>query len=287
MTNKPDLPLVLGGHSFIQQLGNDPRPSPAEQVALVAACLDHGLCWFDTTYQPERVALGQALAALGRRPAATILAWNFFVDFDDVGRVGGPAYYQPHHIEQMLEQLQTSWIDGLVVHNLADPDENQRQLALAHTWQARGYVRRIGLWHPPANAAQAYAGSAISFMVSPYNSTTPEAGQIFAASRALGWENLACSPFVRGWELDKLAERAQQAHGISAPAARRQAADILLRYALYQPNVDRLIVSIRRLEWIEQNIASVQRGPLVPAELAWLGLESPAADPPAPLTPSG
>ena len=270
-----ELPLILGGHSFIQQLGNDPRPSPQEQVALVAACLDHGLTWFDTTYQPERRALGQALAALGRRESATILAWNFFVDFDADGAVGGPAYYQPQHIEQMLEQLQTSWIDGLVVHNLEDPAENERQLALAQTWQARGYVKRLGLWNPPPQVEQVYRPEAFSFMVCPFNITTPAASQVFAMGRALGWENLACSPFVRGWELDKLAQRVAQAHGLSASAARRQTADILLRYALYGPQVDRLIVSIRKQVWIEPNIESVRRGPLTLDELAWLRLAPP------------
>ena len=54
-------PLILGGHSFIQQLGNDPQPSEATQLAIVAACLDQGITWFDTTYQPERLArLGPA-----------------------------------------------------------------------------------------------------------------------------------------------------------------------------------------------------------------------------------
>ena len=263
-------PLILGGHSFIQQLGNDPRPSPQEQLALVAACLAHGLTWFDTTYQPERVALGRALATLGQRESATILAWNFFVDFNDDGQVGGPAYYQPHHIEQMLEQLQTTWIDGLVVHYLEDAAKNQQQTELARDWQAKGYVKRLGLWHPPLDAQHVYAGSPFRFMVSPYNIKTPEAGPIFAASRALGWENLACSPFVRGWELDQLAERARHVHGLSAADARGRVADLLLRYSLYQPNVDRLIVSIRKVEWIEPNMVSVRRGPLTLEELTWL-----------------
>jgi aryl-alcohol dehydrogenase-like predicted oxidoreductase len=272
----PAARLILGGHSFIQQLGNDPRLTPDEQAALVAACLAQGLTWFDTTYQPERRALGQALARLGRRAAATLLAWNFFVDFDDSGSLGGPAYYQPWHLEQMLEQLQTSWIDGLVVHNLDEADENERQLALAEEWLSKGYVKRLGLWNPPANAAEVYAGRTISFMVCPYNITTPGAGPRFAAGRALGWENLACSPFVRGWELDKLAERAQQAHGLSAAEAHRCVADILLRYSLFGPNVDRLIVAIRKQAWIAQNIESVKRGPVTPEELEWLRVEGPA-----------
>jgi aryl-alcohol dehydrogenase-like predicted oxidoreductase len=265
-------PLILGGHSFIQQLGNDPRLSPTEQIDLVAACLDAGLTWFDTTYLPERVALGRALKALGRRAEATVLAWNFFVDFnDDSGSLGGPDYYQPRHLDQLLAELQTDWIDGLVVHNLADPAENERQLALAETWLRQGRVRRLGLWNPPADAAAHYAGRALSFMVSPYNLTTVDAAPRLAAGRALGWENLACSPFVRGWELDKRVNRIQAAHGLSAAEARRRTADLMLRYSLYAPDVDRLIVAIRKQDWITANLASVARGPLTPEELAWLG----------------
>ena len=69
--------LVLGGHSFISQLGNDPEASEEEQIAIVEACLDAGIHRFDTTYQPERRALGRMPEALGRRHEAEIYAWNF------------------------------------------------------------------------------------------------------------------------------------------------------------------------------------------------------------------
>src|SRR5207245_5590621 len=81
MDKAAEIPLILGGHSFISQLGNDPPASEQEQHRIVETCLDHGIRWFDTTYQPERVALGNVLHALGRRGEATILAWNFFTDF--------------------------------------------------------------------------------------------------------------------------------------------------------------------------------------------------------------
>jgi aryl-alcohol dehydrogenase-like predicted oxidoreductase len=40
---------------------------------LVETCLDSGITVFDTTYQGERLALGQALHAVGRRHEATII----------------------------------------------------------------------------------------------------------------------------------------------------------------------------------------------------------------------
>ena len=41
------VPLVLGGHSFIRQLGNDPALNAGQCAELVAACLDCGITWFD------------------------------------------------------------------------------------------------------------------------------------------------------------------------------------------------------------------------------------------------
>jgi aryl-alcohol dehydrogenase-like predicted oxidoreductase len=254
------VPLVLGGHSFISQLGSDPAASPEAQTRIVQACLDAGIRWFDTTYQPERVALGRALEELGRRDEATVIAWNFFTDFGPAGDVGGPAAYQPHHIALMLEQLRTDRIDCLVVHGVSDPAENARQQALAVSWREAGLVGRLGVWHPGERAAEEYGRkSPYSFMVRPYNVTTPDAAPAFAACKALGWETLACSPFVRGWELEKAASRDKSAD-------REQVADLVLRYSLFAPNVDRLIVAMRRPEWVARNVASWRRGPLTPLE---------------------
>ena len=84
--------LILGGHTFISQLGNDPAASREEQQGIVRACLDAGVCWFDTTYQPERRALGETLQALRdygiKTSGAKVIAWNFFNDFDSNGALG-------------------------------------------------------------------------------------------------------------------------------------------------------------------------------------------------------
>jgi aryl-alcohol dehydrogenase-like predicted oxidoreductase len=257
------LPLVLGGHSFIQQLGADAMAPADEQIAIVKACLDNGITWFDTTYQPERIALGRALAQLGRRDEATIIAWNFFVDFAPGGEVGGPAHYQPHHIDLMCEQLRTERIDYLVVHSMGDPKEDRRQEELAQLWQQQGRVKRLGTWWPPADADMAFGTqSPYAFMVRPYNVTTADAPAAFAACKRLGWETLACSPFVRGWELDKMVQREQQSEGGATEAIRSDLADLMLRYSLFSPNVDRLIVASRKAEWVANNARSVRRGPL-------------------------
>jgi aryl-alcohol dehydrogenase-like predicted oxidoreductase len=263
-----NVPLILGGHSFIRQLGNDPALNPDQCAELVAECLDSGIACFDTTYQPERVALGAALQRLGRRAEAQIIAWNFFVDFDqDSNDVGGADYYRPEHLDLMLNQLKTDYIDHLVVHDLKDEKENARQQELAVSWRAAGKVKRLGTWAPKLNAISASAP--YEFMVHPYNIVMEPIIPHFAAARSAGWEALACSPFVRGWKLDELIRNAVS-RGEDAASVRTRIADHMLRYSLFESKADRLIVSMRSVEWLKRNIESAQRGALNETEMAWL-----------------
>lgn len=237
--------LILGGHSFIAQLGSDPAPDEATQEAIVAACLDSGITTFDTTYLPERVALGKALQRLGRRSEAQLIAWNFFTDFGPNDSVGGHAPYEPQHLAQMLSELQSEHIEHLVVHPVSDPAAQERQEALAISWQEQGLVGRLGTWMPPLSSSQS---GPYTFAVAPCNVTCAEdAAPRFAAYKALGWETLATSPFVRGWELDKRAQGRDKA----------EVAAEMLRFAAFFPNVDRLIVAMRRPEWVAVNQASL------------------------------
>lgn len=266
-----EVPLILGGHSFIAQLGNEPAASERQQRAIVESCLNRGIVWFDTTYQPERLALGRVLHDLGRRPEASILAWNFFTDFAPGEAVGGPDYFRPDHIDLMLEQLRTDYLDGLVLVLLDDPEQNRRQQELVIEWMRRGYVRSLGLWiSDPAVIERCGLDDCFQFAVRPFNVTTDDAAAIFAQCRARGWETLATSPFFRGWELDRMVAEAVKRHCGEPDALRRRVADLMLRYTLFQPDVGRVVVAMRRPEWVERNLESVARGPLTDEELGWL-----------------
>lgn len=99
-------------------------------------------------------------------------------------------------------------------------------------------------------------------MVQPLNIATPDVGGVFVASQSLGWRTLATSPFVRGWELDKIVTKAV-AHGeTDEPTIRARLADAMLRYSLFHPGVDSVIVAMRRPEWVRRNAETVLRGPL-------------------------
>lgn len=266
------LPLVLGGHSFIKQLGNDPCISAKEQTELVGACLDNNIRWFDTTYQPERAALGGALKELGRRGEANIIAWNFFKDFGPDDTVGGPDFYQPHHIELMLGQLQTDYIDYLVVHWIGDDRaKNQEQEILAAGWKQKGFVKKLGLWDPGEEMLSGFGRKGpYEFVVCPFNVSNTRTLKKFAVAKELGWETFSCSPFVRGWELEKLAKKAAREGAAKESDMILTIADRMLRYSLYGPGADRLIVSMRKREWVQRNAESALKGKLSADDKNWL-----------------
>jgi aryl-alcohol dehydrogenase-like predicted oxidoreductase len=266
-----EMPLILGGHSFISQLGNDLPASEPDQCGIVESCLDHSIRWFDTTYQPERIALGNVLRVIGRRNEATILAWNFFTDFSADDRPPEPEYYRPHHIDIVLEQLCTDYVDCLVVIPLNDAEENRRQEELLIEWRKRGYVRSLGLWiENPAIIERFRHNNPFRFALRPFNITTMEAAPIFAACKRVGWETIATSPFRRGWELDKIIAAALAGGYGTAESLRPVLADLMLRFSLFQRDVDRVIIGMRKVEWIKRNVQSVSKGPLTGDEHRWL-----------------
>ena len=271
MRQAVEIPLILGGHSFISQLGNDPPVSDRDQHRIVEACLDHGVRWFDTTYQPERIALGNVFQAIGRRNEATILAWNFFTDFSPDDQPTGPEYYRPHHINIILEQLRTDHVDCLVAIPLNDAEQNQRQEELLIEWQRKGYVCSLGLWiQDPAMIEPFRDDNPFRFAIRPFNITTDEAAPIFAACKMAGWVTLATSPFRRGWELDRTISAASAAGYGEVEVLRPIVADLMLRFVLFQRDIDRVIIGMRKIEWIERNLESVSKGPLTADEHRWL-----------------
>jgi aryl-alcohol dehydrogenase-like predicted oxidoreductase len=251
--------LGLGGHSFIAPLGNDPPASFDEQCAIVSACLDAGVTWIDTTYYQERVALGRILQHLGRRDETRIMAWNFFRQPGKEEELSGFTPYEPHHLEIMLEELQTDWIDLLVIHVHGDPERRLAELELARQWVSRGRVRQVALGMAQRkHLDQLQPGHPVTHVLSPYNAFHRESAETFARARELGLATVALSPFVRGWKLDEIGEDKEKAAGL------------LLRWTTAQDCVDHVIVSMRRREWVAQNLEAERNGPLTDAEQARL-----------------
>jgi aryl-alcohol dehydrogenase-like predicted oxidoreductase len=251
--------LGLGGHSYIEQLGNDPQASFAEQCALVATCLDNGIKLLDTTYYQERVALGKVLRQLGRRDEAQVMAWNFFKQPGQENDLVPWTPYEPQHIDIMLSELQTDRIDVLVIHAEDDVEKLRRGMELARQWRGEGKALQVGLgMAQPAHMGALPPDHPFSYVLAPYNAFNQAAAETFARARAMELGVIAMSPFIRGWKLDEIG------------GDKAEVASLLLRWVASQDLVDRVIVSMRKKEWVAANLKALERGPLTDEEQARL-----------------
>ncbi len=260
--------LGLGGHSFIAPLGSDPEPPFEEQCRIVSACLDKGIRLIDTTYYQERVALGKVMQRIGRRAEIRLTAWPFFKQAGQENELVPHQPLEEGHLAIMLEELQTDFIDLLVIHCHDDREKLQRELALARRWMSEGSVKNTALgMAEPRHLQQLPAEHTVTHVLAPYNAFHRAAADTFAMAKDMGLETVAMSPFVRGWKLQEIqADKAANADVV---------ADILLRWVAFQPSVNHVIVSMRREEWVQKNAKALARGPLTEREQAmlreWLG----------------
>jgi aryl-alcohol dehydrogenase-like predicted oxidoreductase len=250
-----DSKLGLGGHSFIKELGNDPQASFEEQCAIVSTCLDHGIRLIDTTYYQERVALGKVMRQLGRRKEVEIMAWNFFKQHGKENELVGYTSYEAHHIDIMLEELQTDYVDILVIHAHGDAVKLGEELHLANGWMQEGKVQKIALGMVELKHLDVLPDDhPVSHVMAPYNAFNQGAKQMFMKAKEMGLAAMALSPFIRGWKLDEIGED------------KGAVAEILLRWVATQQMIDRVIVSMRKEDWVHTNLKAVERGPLTEQE---------------------
>jgi hypothetical protein len=137
-----------------------------------------------------------------------------------------------------------------VVHGVESPAEHARQQELAQEWHASGRVGKLGTWWPSLQAERGPYDLAIY----PCNPTVEDTQERFSRYKSVGWETFGTSPFVRGWELEKRVSESGK--------SKEEVAGELLRWAAFHPSVDKLIVSMRRPEWIAANLESLAKGPL-------------------------
>jgi len=250
--------LGLGGHSFIGALGNDPAADFDEQCAIVNTCLDSGIEWFDTTYFQERVALGEVLRSTGRRHEAKIIAWNFFRPAGNPDDLAPFTPYRASHIDEILLDLQTDYVDLLVIHSHNNLEQFQSEIELVSGWIADGKVLRLGLGMAEYKHLDMVSDKSNGFsaILAPYNAFHQSARDLFSEASTRSIDTFAMSPFIRGW---KLSQSGQDTSIV---------ADHLLRWSSSQVIVDHVLVSMRNSAWVEANLKSERRGELNQNEAA-------------------
>lgn len=240
--------LGLGGHTFIEKLGNDPLASFQEQCSIVSESLNNGIRLIDTTYYQERIALGKIMQKLGRRSEAEIMAWNFFKQPGKENDLVDFTPYKEHHLDIILDELQMKYIDTLVIHAHGDTNKLHEEIKLAEHWKKEGRITNIALGMvKPQHLENLPEENPVTHVLAPYNAFNQETVTTFLKAKEMNLVVVALSPFIRGWKLDEI------------PEDNQVVSDILLRWVSSQKIIDYVIVSMRKREWVKENIESIHR----------------------------
>ncbi|MEZ5276651.1 MAG: hypothetical protein R3F07_09745 [Opitutaceae bacterium] len=274
--------LILGGHTFLEELGNDPAASPDEQIAVVSACLEGGVRVVDTTYAVERRGLRTVLMAIDD-PGIRPVIWNFFDHPEMDGNLPGPDPWTDERFEQALVELGLTEAPFVVVHAVGDAVADRAQIEVVRRLREEGRITHLGFWaNLDADSKQGREAllqwdrfleveNLWRFVVTPWNVMTyRENAEILKVAKAQGWTTLGTSPFVRGWELERRAVRVAGIRQIGLSAAVAQVADHMLRFSAFSPGVDHVVNAIRARRHVRPNLESIRQGPLAPNEREWI-----------------
>lgn len=275
--------LILGGHTFLDELGNDPAATPRDQAEILAACVRGGIRVVDTTYAPERVGLYRALTAI-EDPGIRPIIWNFFDRPETGDGLPGPDPWTEERFETALDEIGSREpIPFLVLHPVEDPVANRAQLEVVRRLRDDGRITHPGFWASLSNRPE-HQDIALRqwrqmlevedlwrFVVTPWNVTTwRDNAEILQVARARGWATLGTSPFVRGWELEERAERFARLRQLRPEEAMPRVADAMLRFSAFSEGLDHVINAMRRSAYVEPNLQSIGRGPLDEEERQWI-----------------
>lgn len=223
--------LGLGGHTFLKRFGGQDRPDELTLKALLHAALDAGVCLLDATYDEERELLGKCLKGSGRRKDALVSSWAQAKHTPD-----GPATIR--ECERALAQMGLEQLDHFYIE-VPISDEHAEALS---TLKRDGKIRSAGVLGP--ERARAAGQEKIDTAVGVYNFYRQNHAEDFAALQAAGIGVLAVEPLGRG--------RFIREHPHDAP----RIASALMRFALAQPHVDAVIVTMASLEQLQANLTS-------------------------------
>jgi len=237
--------LGLGGHTFLRRFGGRDRPDEAALLGILNAALDHGITLLDATYDEERELLGQTLRASGRRNEAVVSCWAEAKRTPD-----GPATVR--ECERALAQLGLECLE----HFYIEVDVSDAHAEALARLKRDGKLRAAGVLGP-SRAVQA-GKERIDAAVGVFNYYRREAAQDFQTLRAAGIGCLGVEPLGRGRFLQ---ENPHEAPRIAAA---------LLRFALQQPFLDSVLVTMRSRAEVAANAAAASAGPLTPDEDALL-----------------
>lgn len=244
--------IGLGGHHYAMRARLDAKEAgfdyQAQRTRQVAAALEHGVNYFDTSYDHEAEGLGNALAELKARDKCTI-ACDYCMDGTKSHELRWSA---TRRFERSLKLLKTDHVD---VYRPTPRDKmNQADLqalyALFTKWKQEGKVRFFGVsGHDEKYLTWAIETFPLDLIMTPYSVGVQKAAEKllpFAKQRGVGV--VVIKPFAGGSLF-----RAAEAVGKLQRSGGESVARAGLKFILENPNVSTIVPGANTVEEVVAN----------------------------------
>jgi len=223
--------LGLGGHTFLPQYGGMGRAERGELLDIVSTALEEGINLCDVTLDEERECFGSLLKELGARDRIFLTCWmsrKLTQSAADVKAEG----------ERALSLLEVDYVDLLYLDWTCTPEQTEAMVAL----RDKGTTRFIGVLGTDTVAAHDISAFDVALVNHNYTlrDREPDIRGIGQSYPHLGIISL--EPLGRG----RLVMDDTRA-GVSMVSA-------CLKYALSFEPADAILVAVRRLSQLQENI---------------------------------
>ena len=254
----------------------DRRPDPEEAVQLIHRALDLGINLIDTarTYGESERLIGQVLTGLSERPY--IATKVFLPDVDNKVFDITLRHRILNSIETSLKELRTEVIDLLQIHNTRiETLQCEECLELLEEVKRKGLVRIIGASSYARGEEVPLASmrdKRIRVLQMPFNLLDQVVSRrVFPEAAEQNRGVLVRSAFLRGVLTDQVNSIPERLAPLSAAALNalrisrgevESLSEAALRFCLSFAEVSSVIIGVRSLAELEENLVAAGKGPL-------------------------
>jgi len=223
--------LGLGGHTFLQHYGGMDRAGRKELVDIVSTAIDEGINLFDVTYDEERETLGSIMRELDARSKVFLTCWMSKQKTATASDLRAEA-------ERALSLLGIDCIDALYLDWTCTPVQAQAMLEI----RDKGLTRFIGLLGTETALSEDIGAFDIVLVNHNYYLRDKESDIQAIRRRHPDTGIISLEPLGRGrFAADETCTRGS----LVAPC---------LKYALAFKAADAVLVAVRRLSQLQEDI---------------------------------
>ena len=285
--------LAMGG-LFVSNTGG----ARERAIAAIHRALELGVNYVDTApgYHDSEEVIGQALEGVSPQPIVSTKLGYFPQPFEPLNKD-----FLRRSVDNSLRLLKRDWVDILMIH---EPDRRAPQffdwwtdydnyrgpvLDLLLELKEEGIAKHIGLGGttpyamPPIIRTGHYDVLLTAFQ---YSLLWREAEwEVLPAAIEQGLGIIIGSPLQQGWLEDRFDDQFATLRPSAVPLPRQRQlqalysyldeinlpiTEVALRFVISNPNISTTLMGARSPQQVEQNAASIEKGPLPPEALAAL-----------------